>query len=131
MNPIDVANGMRREPRQLMLPDVGNHPHSQKTVTGMVVLIILLLHMFRVMTVLTHHDSRMCDLLPTMVILFGCMLYTRDSFYGEYGTGLVKLTLCIVIAHMVLPNIWDAPETRWAEEHMRESYQHRITDTDP
>jgi hypothetical protein len=128
MNPTasDVANMMRLTSRTTNtaneLSQIGQHPQSQKTVVGIVVLVILMLHMFRVMVIVSHHDSRMCDLLPTVVILFGCVLYTRDSLGGRYGTGLIKLTVCMVIAHLVFPNIWDTPETRWAEYHVRESH---------
>ena len=129
MTVADIANGMRLTSHHSSssstsdIPSVGNHPDSQKTVAGIVVLTILLLHMFRVMTILMHDDTRMCDFLPTVVTLFGCALYARDSFCGMFGTGLIKLTICMVIAHLVLPNVWDTPETRWAEYHVRESQQ--------
>ena len=122
---------MRRESQPSYQTDVSpSQSGSDAVIVGMVVLVIVVLHIYRVMVIMSNPSHAMSDIVPFVLVIIGCMLFVYDTQHGKTNNGLMKLVALLIVAHMILPQLWGSDELRTSCSHLEDDVDSDNDDVD-
>jgi predicted tellurium resistance membrane protein TerC len=121
-NAAVIAENMRRESQpshQTIVTDTAEpHTKSDTVLIGMVVLLICLLHLYRVMVVMSNPTHSITDIAPFILVIIGCCLFMYDARHGKAGNGLIKLIATLIVAHVIFPQLFVSVESQTSCYHV-------------